>query len=119
MEDNEEWFNALSDLPTLSPDPFFDEFGDYRHVVSVTEAVLSSNIIENAVIKSPSDLFNEYEHHIQPRAIDFQRYQPHFIIVPSNIIKRTFQNSTQFYRATMNPSMKKRYKTPFSSLQCP
>ena len=29
MEDNEMWFNAMEDLPTLTADPLFDEFGDY------------------------------------------------------------------------------------------
>ena len=58
-------------------------------------------------------MFAVYEHYIQPRAVDYQKYYQHFIFVPPEIIKRTFQHTTQFYRASSNPSMKKRYKTPF------
>ncbi|HEY9709439.1 MAG TPA: hypothetical protein V6D48_14645, partial [Oculatellaceae cyanobacterium] len=31
QEDNEEWYNAMEDLPKLTPYPLFDEYGDYRH----------------------------------------------------------------------------------------
>ena len=28
MEDGEEWFDAMQDLPDIEPDPNFDDFGD-------------------------------------------------------------------------------------------
>ena len=31
IEDGEEWFDTMQDLPVPDPDPLFDEFGDYRH----------------------------------------------------------------------------------------
>jgi hypothetical protein len=113
IEENEEWYNALSEPPKLSPDPYFDEFGDYRHVVSVAELMMVDSVIENSIITDLPSLFSAYEHNISPRAIGYQRYQPNFLFMPPDIIKHTFEKTTQFYRATANPSMKKRYKSPF------
>ena len=113
LEDEEEWFNALEDIPPLSPDPFFDEFGDYRHVHHVTEAILSDSVIENSIITDLPSTFHEYETRIKPRAIDFERFRSKFAWQPVDIIKRTFENTTQFYRSTATPSMKQRYKSPF------
>ena len=66
IDDDEEWFNAMEDLPDLSPDPFFDEFGDYRHVHAVTEAILADSVIENSIIHDLPDAFAAYEHNIRP-----------------------------------------------------
>ena len=30
LEDGEEWFDAMQDIPEFDPDPLFDEVGDYR-----------------------------------------------------------------------------------------
>jgi hypothetical protein len=30
LEDGEEWFDAMQDIPEIDPDPLFDEVGDYR-----------------------------------------------------------------------------------------
>ena len=97
LEDKEEWFNALEGLPDLSPDPFFDEYGDYRHVHAVTEAILSDSIIENIAINDLPSIFQTYEHNVKPRAVDYQKYQSKFAWLPSDIIKHTFENTTQFY----------------------
>ena len=113
LEDEEEWFNAMEDLPELAPDPFFDEFGDYRHTVAVIEAVQSDPIIETCLMTNMSDVFDAYEHNIKPRAVDYQKYQSKFAFLPADIIKHTFEKTTQFYRSTVTPAMKTRYKSPF------
>ena len=110
LEDDEEWFNTLEDIPDLTPDPFFDEFGDYRFVHHVTEAILSDSIMENSVITDLPSVFHAYEMCVKPRAIDYQCYRSKFAWQPVNIVKHTFNNMTQFYRY---PSMKKCYKSPF------
>ena len=48
QEDNEEWFNAMEDLPELTPDPLFDEYGDYRNTHIITQAVMTDPIVERA-----------------------------------------------------------------------
>ena len=112
-EDIEEWYNEMQDLPRLSPDPYFDEFGDYRHTHNVAKALLSSNIIENIILTDLPSMFQAYEHTIKPRAIDYQRFQSKFAFLPTDIIKHTFDKTTQFYCSTGISTDKKHYKSPF------
>lgn len=113
MEDEEEWANLLKEPPNIVPDPLFDEVGNYHQLVEVSNALTTSSAIEQAIIKDLPSLYQMYERVIKPRAIDFQKYAQHFIFVPPDIIKRTFEGTTQFYRQSPNPSMKKTYRTPF------
>ena len=113
IEEDEDWFNAMEDLPDLSPDPFFDDYGDYRHIHVVTEAILSDSIIENSILNDLPSIFQAYEHSVRPRAIDYQQYQYKFTFLPTDVIKHTFDNTTQFYRSAVSPAMQKRYKSPF------
>ena len=113
MEDNEEWFNAMEDWPELSPDPYFDDVGDYRHIHTVTEAILSDSIIDNSLLTDLPSIFQTYEHKTKPRAIDYQRYLSKFAFLPPDIIKHTFDKTTQFYRSTGYSIDKKHYKSPF------
>jgi len=113
QEDEEDWFNAMEDLPVLSADPFFDDYRDYHHIHTVTEAILSDSIIENSILNDLPSIFNAYEHVTKPCAIDYQKYQSKFAWMPPDIIKCTFENSTQFYCSTASPDMKKHYKSPF------
>ena len=113
LDENEEWYNALSDLPTLSPDPLFDEFGDYRHIHLVSEAIQSSSVIENSVITDLPSVFEAYEVAVKPRAIDYQKFQSKFAFLPTDIIKHTFDKTSQFYRSIASMDNKKRYKSPF------
>ena len=113
MEDNDEWFNAMEDLPTLSPDPYFDEFGDYRHIHLVTEAIQCDSIMDNSILNDTTSIFQAYEHVVKPRAIDYQRFHSKFAFLPADIIKHTFENTTQFYRSTGSFTQKKHYKSPF------
>ena len=113
QEDDEEWFNAMEDLPTLTADPLFDEFGDYRHIHEVTEAIMSDSIIENSVITDLPSVFQTYSNEIKPRDIDYNSYLSKFAWMPVDIVQKTFENTTQFYRMPMNTHLKKRYKSPF------
>ena len=97
LEDNEEWVNTLKDPPTLTPDPLFDEIGNYRNTVEVSKALMESKALEEVIIKDTFTMYSLYKHTIQPRAVDYQKYTQHFIFVPPEVIKRTFKKTTQFY----------------------
>ena len=43
LEDREEWFDAMQDLPDIEPDLLFDNVRDYKHLHHVTEAMIDSN----------------------------------------------------------------------------
>ena len=74
---------------------------------------MGSKALEEVIIKDTSTMYSLYEHTIQPRAVDYQKYTQHFIFVPPEVIKRTFEQTTQFYQMSANPSMKKTFRTPF------
>ena len=109
----EEWHNEMQDTPTLSPDPFFDDFGDYRHTHSVTNAIQSNDIMESTIFTDLPSVFKAYEHSVKPRAIDYQRFQSKFAFLPTDVIKHTFDSTTQFYRSTGKSIDKKHFKSPF------
>src|SRR5687768_3205790 len=45
QEDNEEWYNAMEDLPTLTPDPLFDEYGDYRNIQTIAQVIMTDPVV--------------------------------------------------------------------------
>ena len=51
----------MHDLSELSPDPFFDEYGDYRHLVAVSEVLFENQTIDNSIFYDSSDVFKAYE----------------------------------------------------------
>src|SRR5687768_11416230 len=113
QEDNEEWFNAMEELPTLTPDPMFDEYGDYRNIHTIAEVVMTDPVVENAVLTDLPSLLQLYSQEIKPRQVNVERYQPKLTWLPLDIIQRTFESTTQFYRTPMSTHLKKRYKSPF------
>ncbi|HEY9710825.1 MAG TPA: hypothetical protein V6D48_21645 [Oculatellaceae cyanobacterium] len=113
QEDIEEWFNAVQELGDNTPDPLFDEFGDYKRIHHVTEAMLSSSIICNSVITDFYSMLKLYNTSIKPRDVNYETYHSKFACLPVDIIKYTFDNTTQFYRLTTSTYLKKRYKSPF------
>ena len=107
QEDDEEWFNAMEEIPEFKPDPLFDEYGDYCHIHLVTEAIMSDSIIENSIITDLPTAFLLYESQLKPQTIDYNQYCSKFGWMPVEIIKQTFKNTTQFYRMLMATHLKK------------
>ena len=50
LEDGEEWFDAMQDLPDIEPDPNFDDVGDYRCLHHVTEVMVDSSLLKSEII---------------------------------------------------------------------
>ncbi len=113
IEDGEEWFDTMQDLPEPDPDPLFDEFGDYRHIQHVAQVVVNSNNIDNHVIKDYNDVLQLYNQNVMPSKIDYESYRPKLAWLPVDVVKKTFERTTQFYRMPMGTNLKKRYKSPF------
>ena len=113
QEDNEEWFNAMEDLPRLTPDPLFDEYGDYRLTHVISQVVMSDPIIDKIIITDLPSLYQLYSQEIKSREIDYEKYTSKFAWLPMDIIKKTFDATTQYYRTPMGTYLKKRYKSPF------
>ena len=109
LEDGEEWFDAMQDLPDIEPDPLFDDVGDYKLVHHVTEATID---LESKIIDDHS-ILEMHNRNITPSKIDYEKYQSKLAWLPVNIIEQTFARTTQFYRMPMGTYLKKRYKSPF------
>src|SRR5574339_96692 len=75
----------MQDLPDLDLDPLFDVVEDY--------------VIGN--------------HMVTPAHLHFKIICPKFAWLPTDMIKKTFEMTTQFYRMPMGKYLKKRYKSPF------
>ena len=93
QEDKEEWFNAMEDLPTLTPDPLFDEYGDYKHTHIITQVVMTDPAIEQMVLTDLPSMFQLYNQEIMPRQPDYKKYVSKFAWIPLDIIKRTFEST--------------------------
>ena len=73
MEDREEWFDAMQDLPVIEPDPLFNVVGNYKLVHHATEAMIDDNLLEMQII-SYQDLLLLYNHNVVPSKIDYKQY---------------------------------------------
>ena len=146
LDKNNTWFDAISDLPHDKLPSAFDEFGDYnKRVVVQSHDVLyswdtSQHIIDACVMvhtyqaqsldlshppaPDPEDpaldmlptLYESHAHEINKHAPDYQALLPMFGWLPADVIKQTFEVTTQYARLPMSTLLKKRYKSPFPAL---
>src|SRR5687768_3791039 len=91
QESIEKWYNAMEDLPALTPDPLFDEYGDYRNTVAISQVLMTDPLIERINISDLPHMFQIYAQEVKPREIDYEQYISKFAYMPVDIIKRTFQ----------------------------
>ena len=77
---------------------------------------MSDSIIDNYVITDLPMVFQIYDCEVKARPIDYESYRPKFAWLPTNIIEKMFQNTTQFYHTPMSTHMQKTYKSPFPAL---
>jgi len=146
LDEQEAWFDAITDLPPDKPPSAFDEFGDYnKRVVMQSHDVLYSwdtfqHIIDACVMvhtyqaqsldpshpsaPDPEDsaldilptLYESHVHEINKHAPDYQALLPMFGWLPADVIKQTFEMTTQYARLPMNTLLKKQYKSLFPTL---
>jgi hypothetical protein len=92
----------MEDLPTLAPDPLFDEYGDYHLIHAVAEIMMTDPTIETKVCTDLPSVLQLYSQEIKPRKVDYEKYIPKFAWLPVDIIKKTFEATTQHYRTPMD-----------------
>jgi len=111
LDENEAWFDAITDLPPDKPPSAFDEFGDYhKRVVMQSHDVLyswdASQHITNACIMVHTyhaqllDLSHppapDPAHEINKWAPNCQALMPMFGWLPADVIMLTFEVTTQY-----------------------
>ncbi len=147
LDEQEAWFDAIADLPPDKPPSAFDEFGDYnkRVVVQIHDVLYTwdtSQHITDACImvhtyhaqsldlSSPSvpdpdnpaldilpTLYESHAHKINKQAPDYQALMPMFGWLLAEVIKQTFEVTTQYAHLPMSTLLKKQYKSPFPALK--
>jgi Reverse transcriptase (RNA-dependent DNA polymerase) len=155
FSDNEQWYDALD----IDPDPNtprFDEFGNYRHLVTVQHATYFERSFSNSSHKDDPDIenvidhctydahsstthnmdnsttfYDAYEHHLDddeqfdpdtfslkldPRTVaykapDYSLLRPYFGWFSTDIIKQTFEHTTQYARLPSGTLLKRSFKS--------
>src|SRR5688500_7650007 len=69
--------------------------------------------MNNHVIKDYNNVLQLYNQNVMPSKNDYESYRPKLAWLPADVIKNTFEWTTQFYRMPMGPHLKKRCKSPF------
>ena len=136
IQDQESWFDAISDLEGGILHSPFDEFGNYAyrsaalHSFDPGEHVLDDDddlpdIVDHAIIHhDEQQLIFSHEHRIQcnkhtttRKEPDYEALRPFFLHTTADVIKKTFLATTQYARTTMGGlHLKKTYRSPFPAL---
>jgi hypothetical protein len=118
LDEDEEWFDALTDLPEGTTDPLFDERGDYRHCTIVNHAItldhqLETNIeLENHIIPTEHFLLEAYERQVTVKEPDYEALRPNFGWQSTKTVRNTFKATTQYAHIPMSTHLCKHYKSP-------
>ena len=130
LTESDQWFDAISDLQEDPTMDLFDEFGNYRKRVVIQEAEFFDAESELFTIEDEMDhsvIYHTYKHQFQveqgrtwkpgegewsvmTKEPNYEELRPFFGWLPSDIVKSTFNNSTQYARIPMSTVLKKRYK---------
>jgi hypothetical protein len=131
LDNNQNWFDAILDLEAQPFTSLFDEFGDYRKRIIVQDGKITAlddliipffdaadtldNYVDHDVYRgaSCSDLL---VHHgtltpspclVSPKLPDYKRLCPFFGWMSTDVIKRTFEVTTQYACIPMSTLLKK------------
>ena len=119
LDDNEDWYNAVSDLQIDPATNLFDEFGNYHNCTVVQEvffdsaqepAMISELIDECVLLNHCTSLYEAQEHVLTTKKPDYEALHPNFGQLLTDIIKYMFAATTQYdAHITMSTVLKKHY----------
>lgn len=118
LDNDKQWFDALSDIPEGTADPRFDEYGDYRNCIIVNHVITSEHKmehneeLENHVIPTKHFLLEAYERETTVKEPDYKALHPNFAWQLADTVKCTFQSTTQYAHIPMSTHLRKHYKSP-------
>ncbi len=120
--DDEQWFDAVSDLEHIADESPFNEYGEYRHTHEIDAAcsrLMNADSLDKYYINSISTLLHTNERKIRNRNVNCDKYRSCFGWLPDSVITETFQNTTQFYPSAPPNHLRKRYKSPYPACNIP
>jgi hypothetical protein len=118
LDEDEQWFDALSNIPAGTGDNLFDEYGNYRHCTIVNHAITlehqteSNTELDNHLIPTDHFLLEAYERKITSAEPNYEALRPNFAWQSTNTIKNTFKATTQYAHIPMTTHLRKHYKSP-------
>jgi hypothetical protein len=65
---------------------------------------------------APAVVFKNISPHVAPHEPDPETLRPFFAFLPTEIVRRTLQATTQYARVPMSDTTKRFYKSPFPAL---
>ncbi len=146
LDEQEAWFDAITDLPPDMSPSTFNEFGDYNKRVMVqNHDVLyswdtSQHVIDACAMvqtyqtqmldlscppaSDPEDfnldfqptMYDSQAHEVNKWVPNYQALMPMFGWLPADVIQQTFAVTTQYARLPMSTLLKKWYKSSFPAL---
>ena len=116
VEDDNDWYQSVSDIQDNPMSNLFDEFGDYRGRHVVTEVLIDESAMDMTIFPHQDIVLKAYEYKTKFKDPDYAALQPNFAWLPMDIIKHTFEKTTQFGRMPMSSVLRKHYKSPFPAL---
>ena len=137
-ERQDEWYDAVSDLAVQPNRQLFDEFGNYRHrepivaaehfreamedeLTSLREQDAFSDVgdLVDACIAHANSTVEVNERAIKPAERDYESLRKHFGWANADVVKKTFENTTQMGRLSNATHLKKHYQSPNPALNIP
>jgi hypothetical protein len=115
LNEDKQWFDAVSDLPDDSLDSPFDAEGNYRHIL-VFDTFITNSILDDSVVPDLPWLYQAHEHYVHGRDPIYSDLHPNFAWLPKDVIQHTFACTTQYAQIPMSTTLKKHYKSPFPAM---
>ena len=124
-DDDDKWFDAISDIKDTSIHRLFDERGNYKKRTIVNRTVVTDSHLQEAAelahhLVPTKDLLLEayhrestvHGHEVTPREPDYESLRPNFAWQSAATVKLTMENTTQNARLPMSTHLKTAYKSP-------
>ena len=123
IDDNENWFDAVSDFPDANSNQLFDLQGNYRHSHAVHRIDINSPHLEDGLLPTCPQLFDVYdakitntEQDITPKEPKYSSCIPNFAWQSAEVVKRTFEATTQYIWLPVSTHLTRHFKSPFPAL---
>jgi len=129
QSDDPAWHATVSDPKSV---PNFDAEGNYLQR-TITMGNLR-NMVPNWLVKltrlsrskddtdgedAADPVLHAMEHDVKPAKIDYESHRKHFLWLPVDTVKHTFDKTTQYARMPVGTRLKQFFKSPFPALNHP
>jgi hypothetical protein len=116
IDEDDVWYDAMSDMPDKQADSLFDEFGNYRRRVIVSEAQVTRHDLEDHLLPTDGLYYQAHERQVKHKEPNYEKLNPKFGWLSTDVIKKTYDATTQYARIPMSTLLTKHFKSPHPAL---